>query len=235
MADSNVEPGPPLTEAVDPDLYPDLIRLGGLASAMSDVAQRVDADLGQVGVHSPAGRFNSVLLDSDRGTISVLLGAEKRLFDINIYGEAYPWARGATDDLTAAVQVADAWRRGATLRELAARFPFMTYDSLSEAYEDGDPGATQWRRLLDDRDLEPLQDLLRAAHANDELRALFPFVSHNTLLRFVSDPTDRSGGELWITQEPQGTYRVESTARSGSQRAVDSVDEAIEAALSYLH
>ncbi|GII24278.1 DUF6193 family natural product biosynthesis protein [Planosporangium mesophilum] len=234
MAESDAQPEPALTEVLDPDLYPDLIRQGGLAAAMSDVARRNNIDLGTVGVHSRSGRFNSAMIDSGRGTISVLLGAERRFFDVNIYGKTHPWARGATDDLTATVMVADAWRRGATLTELTGEFPFMSCTELAQAYESGDPVTTQWQRLLEDGDLESIRPLLRAAYANSRIRSLFPVVSHTTLLRLARNPVDRSGDETWITQTSDDAYRVELTRRDRPQRVAGSPGEAIEVALSYL-
>jgi hypothetical protein len=235
MSDDNENPKPSFSEILNHELYPDLIQLGGLASAMADTARRLSIDLGNIRVHSSAGRFNSATVDSGRGTISILLGAEKRLFGVDIYsGKGYPWASGSTDDLAAVVKVADAWRNGATLSELNTQFPFMKYSAMAQAYESGDPVATMWGLLLDDRDLEPIRPLLRAVRSDSRLGWLFPSVSHSTLLRLAKNYADRSEGEIWITQQADGTYRVESPGRSGSQRQVESAEAAVATATSYL-
>jgi len=107
-------------------LYPDLVERGGLAPALADTAARHQLDVGRVTApdHGRA-RFTCAELSSDRGVVCVALGAQARYFmiDLRVSGEVQ--ARGDATDLIQVAQVADAWRAGATLAELTARFRFM--------------------------------------------------------------------------------------------------------------
>ncbi len=65
------------------------------------------------------------------------------------------------------LEVAEAlafWRQGAKLKELSKRFPFMTFDRLSQAHEDGNPVETQWDILIGDDTFLAYRELLLALH-----------------------------------------------------------------------
>ncbi|MEV6151526.1 DUF6193 family natural product biosynthesis protein [Nonomuraea sp. NPDC052129] len=200
---------------------------------MRELAERSDIDLGILDTQPGTGRFSTVDMSSDRGVISVLLGVQRRLFSIAIRDDVHPWASGGTDDLSAVVGVADAWRRGASLRALVDRFPFMSISHLAEAYESGDPVSAQWDSLLGDAEFRHVAPVLLAIHQVDRLRTLFPYVSHGTI-RLALDVMDRSRGEIWIARLRNGRFRVESTTRGESGKETGSMEDAIEAALSYL-
>jgi Family of unknown function (DUF6193) len=219
-------------KVLDASRYPDLVRAGGLPAALREAAARLGVDIGQFEVTSGPAQFDSVITDTGRGRISVLLGADRRLFGLAIFGRGHSLAAGSTSDLDDAVRVIATWCRGTTLRELRERFPFMTYDAMAEAYEAGRLAAAQWDLMLTDPDLVDIRPLLVDAHAHEVLRSMVPMVSHLTLLRLVRDIDVRTKGEVWVALKADGTYVVESTTRPGSRRVVDSVDEAVRVALS---
>jgi hypothetical protein len=115
------------------------------------------------------------------------------------------------------------WRAGAKLAELAGRFPFMGFDRLSQAYEDGDPVETQWDILVGDDTFHPYRPLLLALRADPELRLTFPYFSmwilrlatdcyaaHPDLLFLKPNPEDGDGdGDegylLWSSEAPEHT------------------------------
>ncbi|MFF3403785.1 DUF6193 family natural product biosynthesis protein [Streptomyces sp. NPDC002659] len=232
-SDQASEPAP--SDVLDVALYPDLIRLGGLAAAMIHVARSEGVDLEEI--HTEPGRwghgsFIAAEVRADRGAVSVLLGADERLFSISIANDVHVWMAGGTDDLPSLVGVADAWCGGATLREVHDRFPFMSYTALAQAYEDGDPVATQWERLLSDEIFEKKRPLLRAAHTDDRLRKLFPVISHGSLV-LSRNPRDRASEEFWIVPLAGGAYRVRSTKQGESERVVASMDAAIDCVASW--
>jgi hypothetical protein len=231
-SETNAEPARSPEAVIDAELYPDLLRAGGLAAALREAARAMAIDLGPVRVQSGDGRYTTAMIASSRGTISVLLGAEKRHFSISIYSSTFVWAAGSTGILADVVAVADAWRAGATLGELIRGFPFMHHDEVAASYENNTPIEGQWARLLADPELDGMRELLCSAHARRELAALFPYVSHMTL-RFVADPHVRSGETLSITPTATGTLRVEILGRSETRQEVASVDEAVELAAAY--
>ncbi|MFB9624234.1 DUF6193 family natural product biosynthesis protein [Nonomuraea helvata] len=220
-------------EHLDAEFYPDLIQLGGLASAIRQLARDNGIDLERVDAEPGAGRYITAKIPSNWGRVSVLLGAERRWFSVTIQGNTHVWASGGTEDLLSVVQMADAWRQGLALRGLADRFPFMSYSRLSEAYESGDPVSVQWDHLLGDAEFRQLADVLQAVHRVDRLRMLFPYVSHGTI-RLALDYLERRAGEIWIVPLAGGRFRVESTSSRDARREAGSVDDAIEIALSYL-
>ncbi|MFI1397371.1 DUF6193 family natural product biosynthesis protein [Streptomyces sp. NPDC020681] len=236
MAAEDQEPARPgASDVLDGDLYPDLIRFGGLAAAMSRIAGSDDVALGEIRT-TPGrwghGRFIAADVATDRGAISVRLGVDRRLFSVSIANDVHAWAEGSTDDLAQVVRMAGAWRGGATLRELHDGFPFMSYTALAQAYEAGDPVTVQWERLLSREIFEKERPLLRAAHAEDRLRVLFPVVSHGSLV-LRRDAQDRASEEFWIVPLAGGAFRVRSTKLSGSEREVASMDAAIDCVVSW--
>lgn len=107
-------------------LYPDLVEQGGLAPALADAAARHGLDVGQVTApdHGRA-RFTCAEVSSPQGVVCVGLGSQARYFmiDLRVAGEVL--ARGDATDLLQVAQVAAAWRSGASVADLTARFPFM--------------------------------------------------------------------------------------------------------------
>ncbi|MFI6793021.1 DUF6193 family natural product biosynthesis protein [Nonomuraea sp. NPDC050383] len=233
MTDGMDFPAADPSEYLDAELYPDLTQLGGLASAIRQLARDNCIELEKVDAEPGAARYITAKIPLSRGRISVLLGAERRWFSVTIEGNAHVWASGGTNDLLAVVEMADSWRQGVTLRGLADRFPFMSYSRLSEAYESGDPVSVQWDHLLGDAAFRQQANVLQAVHRADRLRMLFPYVSHGTI-RLALDHLERRAGEIWIAPLADGRFRVESTNSRDSRREVGSVEDAIEIALSYL-
>ncbi|MFC8851092.1 MULTISPECIES: hypothetical protein [unclassified Micromonospora] len=117
-------------------LYPDLVELGGLASALALTATRCQVDVGRISAPEQGrGRFTCAELRSERGTIAVGLGSQARYFMIDISGADGCRADGDTTDLEQVVRIADAWRGGSSLGELRARFAFL--DHVSEPVGEG--------------------------------------------------------------------------------------------------
>ncbi|MFU8851196.1 hypothetical protein ACNAW0_09470 [Micromonospora sp. SL1-18] len=115
-----------VSSAVGVRLYPDLVERGGLAPALVEMAARHQLDLGQVTAPDQGrARFTCAELGSERGVVCVGLGSQARYFmiDLRVSGEVQ--ARGDATDLLQVAQVADAWKAGATLADLTARFRFM--------------------------------------------------------------------------------------------------------------
>ncbi|WP_229403438.1 hypothetical protein [Micromonospora okii] len=108
-------------------LYPDLVEQGGLASALAATAARNQLDVGRLSVPEGArARYTQAEMACDRGAVHVRLGSDARYFMINLAGDGRVVAHGDACDLLPVAQVADAWRGGAPLEELAARFAFLT-------------------------------------------------------------------------------------------------------------
>ncbi|WP_144127659.1 DUF6193 family natural product biosynthesis protein [Catellatospora sichuanensis] len=217
-----------MSNGLNTDLYPDVTEAGDLARAIEKLALLNKIDLGEVTL--PYSSYAPARISAGRGRIGVDLRRDTRLYQIAIAGDSHNWASGETDQLLEVVKVAEAWRRGATLRELNAQFPFMTYTPMAQAYEDGTHVPFQWDRLLNDPDLDRIRPLMRAARAHPQLRELFPTVSHLTLLRLERDPADQSAGQIHIVLTRNGDYRVDYNGED--EQNFPTIDSAIQAAAS---
>lgn len=215
------------------DLYPDVVEMGGLAPALRTAAGRAGVDLGDISAPPWPDPFTTVYLSSSRGSIGVVAEPSERRFDVGFSARGHNWAQGSTADLAEVVGAVHAWREGAKLRELAARFPFMRYDRMAQAYEDGKPVEVRWDDLLSDPELDAIRPLLRAAHAHPRLRPLFPSVSHLTLAWFLRGLPSQADGAVQVLLTPEGGYRVNATWDQ-IERVAGSVDEAVELAASLL-
>lgn len=76
-------------------------------------------------------------------------------------------------------------------------------------------------------DVVRVADAWRRGTGVEELRSLFPYVTHLTVLRLVRDHRDRAAGEIRITVKPDGLL-VQSGDGEGSRR-VTSVEAAVAA------
>jgi hypothetical protein len=217
----------------DPTLYPDVTEYGGLAAALVGAGRTISIDLSAVSAIAGSEQKIAAVLETRRGAVVTVLGADRRCFVVNINGDTHVWATGGTEDLQQVAQVADAWRNGLTLQELHSRFPFMSYDRMAQAYEDGNPIAVRWRELLEDPNYSDVHPLLEAAHSSDKLGQLFPSVSMYTRVRFALDHKDRDAGEILIDETPEGGYSVVATWNQ-VHRTAASIHEAIAEAIALL-
>ncbi|MEV0754585.1 DUF6193 family natural product biosynthesis protein [Streptosporangium sp. NPDC050280] len=220
-------------DALNVNLYPDLVAKGGLALAIKRLSEEIRVDIPHVHTQPNSGRYTSAKVDSNRGVISVLLGVEKRIFSIKIASDTHVWASGGTEDLSKVIKVIFAWQNGSTLKELREEFPFMGYEKLAEAYEQGNPVPVQWDLLLKDRSYTNIGNLLRAVHSREELRTRFPYVSHG-MLRLTESPFSRSPNEIWIAPLSTIGYQVEISGSPESRTECGTLEEAINAAIACL-
>jgi hypothetical protein len=219
-------------DVLDANAYPDLIELGGLAAALREIARRNRIDVGEV-TASKAQPFIAASMRSARGYIGVSIRGGRRCFSVHMGDEGHVWARGGAVELLDVLRVTEMWRAGAKLGELKRHFPFMEYDRIAEAYENGDHVPVMWEILLHDEDLDEIRPLLLAAYDNERLRQLFPSVTMFSLLRFAMVPFDRTAGEVRIAHRRSGIYEVDSSW-SETPRQVETEAEAVEAAVSLL-
>ena len=85
--------------------------------------------------------------------------------------------------------------------------------------------AMVWETLLADPDLARIATLLRAAHADDRLRARMPHVRHFALSFDVdAEPGAEPGAEVCIVPLSNGRYVVEA---AGEATPADDADRAV--------
>ncbi|MFJ6409930.1 DUF6193 family natural product biosynthesis protein [Streptomyces hydrogenans] len=225
-------------------LYPDVAAAGSLAAALRAVA---DGALDDVPLTSPD---DEPLLAASTGSVpprreplrvtaspyarTWSVGADDRILGL-------PVLRGATDDLAQIARAVRAWHDGASPDDVHAAAPFARPTGRFELAEP-DPGLlveSEWSQLRTEAaELNTLwafahRDLVEAAHAAPEFRALYPFTSH-WALRFSSATRpllDVVGPVLWCTGE--GGFKV-ARVMSEDAREFRTAEEAVAAALMLL-
>lgn len=197
-----------------------------LVRRMESVASAQGVDLGELRAVSGGGVGAEA--DTERGRV-VVYPRERETFHVLLCLHlGFTCSEGWTDDLAAVVGVADLWRRGGLLREVHDRFPFMSWDELAQAFEDGDPAPTKWRQLLSSEWHRRDRPLLEAGHAHPDLRMFYPDISHRSLL-LIRKPYDMESGTVKIIPLDDDHYRV--TMWPGEvRREVTSLDEALDIA-----
>ncbi|MFG2127982.1 DUF6193 family natural product biosynthesis protein [Streptomyces sp. NPDC048751] len=197
-----------------------------LVRRMELVASAQGVDLGELRAVSGGGVGAET--DTERGRM-VVYPRERETFHVLLCLHlGFTCSEGWTDDLGAVVGVADLWRRGGLLREVHDRFPFMSWDELAQAFEDGAPAPTKWRQLLSSEWHRRDRPLLEAGHAHPDLRMFYPDISHRSLM-LIRKPYDMESGTVKIVPLDDDHYRV--TMWPGEvRREVTSLDEALDIA-----
>ncbi|MFJ4013415.1 hypothetical protein [Streptomyces sp. NPDC090026] len=181
--------------------YADLVESGGLRSAILAIAGGRQGDLGVPAEEATpsVSPWTTAEFASTRGAMRVNLGYGVRRFAVTLDGHGHVWASGSTSSLSEVVGVLVSWRRGAKLRELVEEFPFMEFDRLSQAYEDGNPVEVQWDIVIGNDAFAVYRELLVTLRASAGLDVLFPYFSHWTL-RLSKDHQDVHAEEILIRQ-----------------------------------
>ncbi|MFE0629003.1 hypothetical protein ACFW3D_18840 [Streptomyces sp. NPDC058864] len=193
--------------------YPDLDTSDGLAEAL----KRGASGLG-LGLEGFVEGFGRAVLATDRGTVSVYVGAEQRFFGIDIHEADIEWASGATDDLGRALRAVAAWQGGAALDDYVAEFPFMKAGTLAHAFMEGRVAEACWEELLASEYPTGGQRLLVRLAPFGELRRFYPEISYGEL-RFTEPPPHQ--GDRVIRVEGDGKeFRVRESGPEGSREYV---------------
>ncbi|MFF8844447.1 DUF6193 family natural product biosynthesis protein [Streptomyces sp. NPDC015127] len=217
--------------AIDSDLYADVLAMGGLAESIESVARSRGVDVGRVAGQGSSGAGQSVgaELESSRGTLHVSLGTESRTFFLGIYERRFVWAEGATEEVDELVDAIAAWRGGMPVDDFAGAFPFMTPGRLARARESGDVTRAQWDWLCTAEVYADERSLVAAFHADGRFHRLFPNLSHG-VLRLSFGNGVQGARELHIEPLGSGAYRVADTDHAEPAEVVASVGEAVAAA-----
>ncbi|MFJ7158842.1 DUF6193 family natural product biosynthesis protein [Streptomyces sp. NPDC101118] len=173
-------------EEPDPGLYPELAAEdGSLVAALRATCHRLGVELPGLGETYPPEGLSShfaAALKTEFGDVRLELRPEHREVAVTISMPLVGVAgSGATASLESAVRIAEAWRAGIPLADMTAQWGFLTVSPEALAHDQGKAVEYEWARV---RALSPGLidlDLVEAAYATPELRALFPMVAHGSL------------------------------------------------------
>ncbi len=227
-----------LREALDPEFYSDIIECGGLARAIEGAAHEYSVNLGAVRPQSKMrlALYRTASVKSNRGRVRIGIILGNRTFSMAFDSARghFVWASGGTGNLVDVVQALDAWRNGCLLADMNRRFPFIQYPRLSLGYENGTPVETAWEILFEGASDSGRNELLATVYADERLRKLFPYFSHETL-RLARNCYDREAGEFSVAWQPDATILVNfSSAHHDMRRTVRAPMEIADAILSML-
>ncbi|MEU9452993.1 hypothetical protein [Streptomyces sp. NPDC048277] len=192
------------------DLYPDVTAAGGLVSAMEKVAQ---LGMGEIWpVPSPAADI--IGIETARGTLSVVLATEERLFRVRVHipgiiwdTPGFTWEIGSTDEFGLLVEAVVAWREGVPFDELAARFTFLELDGFARALDEGEPTSLQWAELLSTEFHRRQWNLLRRLRADEVLGNMFPTITHGAV-RLRGDLFVWGSRQVLVYEPEEDRYEV---------------------------
>jgi uncharacterized protein DUF6193 len=204
-------------------LYPEVAAEGSLAAALQSAAASQGLSLAVVATQSGPLRHATIAsVAPHRKAMFVAAGHFERMWWVS--GSATNsrlMISGTTNNLDELPKVLLGWAEGASLDEIGRAAPFAVLTGRFEVPDNNpvDVIASEWQWMLKDADradwLE-YQALIEAAHAEPELRRLYPFTSHWTL-RFATTPdwsscvrisvavdSPRGGGEYTIREHWNG-------------------------------
>ncbi|WP_406481255.1 DUF6193 family natural product biosynthesis protein [Streptomyces platensis] len=188
-------------------LYPELGRNGTLQSTLQTAVHQAGYGLDVLPERAPGWWRCGARVDGDSRTTNALLGIAERAFIVNFWERGVMMAKGTTTSLDAVVSAIGAWQSGATLARLRSACPFVDYSPLAEAHERGDAVEAQWTSYRHTTARHIDHELIEAAYAQPQLRALFPFHSHRTLnfSRCTGFPYTH---DIPVITPANGSYRV---------------------------
>ncbi|MFE7974267.1 hypothetical protein [Streptomyces shenzhenensis] len=199
-------------------LYSDLDMSDGLAEALKRRAAGLGLTLDGI-----VDGFGQAELATDRGTVSIWVGASERVFGIGIYESRVEWATGATVDIDQALRAAAAWQGGEPLDDYVSEFPFMEPGRLARAFMEGRVAEAQWQDLLDSLYHTGGQRLLVSLASFGELRSFYPEISYGDL-RFTTPPPGQDDRVFRVRRDGPG-FRVEESRTERREYALDTLDE----------
>ncbi|WP_160161662.1 DUF6193 family natural product biosynthesis protein [Embleya hyalina] len=133
-------------------------------------------------------------------------------------------AKGNTTSLEEAATAMVVWQSGADLKDLQAACPFVRYGAMAEAHERGTAVETMWTIYRQTAAGHVDHDLIEAAYAEPQLRALFPFHSHRSLnfsrctgfpythdVPVITPADGKYRVTWWKTRSPQGPADIGET------------------------
>lgn len=154
--------------------YPELAETGGLSGALGRAASPATVEFTDLG--KLPGPLTAVAVRDDRQVV-VGLSVREREFLLTFKDAGTAWARAVTPDIVEVALASESWLTGIGLRELVGRWPFVTADELSLAYQEGNEVEVAWR-LVRQEVTGTWSQLVEEAVARPELVSLFPIYSH---------------------------------------------------------
>lgn len=223
-------------------LYPDVAAHGSLAAALRALADAdgtvLDLTAGSV---DPLCQASAVGVHAHRKSLAVSAHPTERRWTVTAFGENGLLLSGSTDDLGHLPPVIGAWASGASLEVIAATARFDVLSGRPEVVDGtaADVIAAEWEWLLKqarDADWPEHLALVEAAHAEAELRGLYPFTSHWALSFAPAPDAPPDAPQFLSLQAPHGSrfYTAKESRNGPTLAQFDSPEAAVAFAVARL-
>lgn len=200
---------------IDYSQYPDVMTAGGLRNALQDTFDSAGIPLTAQHVESPGWMSTHTVVRAIDRLAYVRMTPGDRAFALDLGIPGLQMAHGLAADLHDVAAAIFTFLNGATLRQLSAAWPFVTFDPIAAAFERSEAEAItyRWHQLLDPttahaRHLHELRDFLVAAAVEPRLHALYPFTSHHDLGFRRSVPHTKGRALAWVRPLGEGRYLI---------------------------
>ncbi|GAA3037636.1 hypothetical protein GCM10020229_56210 [Kitasatospora albolonga] len=223
-------------------LYPDVAAHGSLAAALLALAGGAGTVVElTASAADPLCQASASGGLAHRAELAVSASRFERRWSVTAFGTNGLLLSGSTDELGHLPPVIEAWLAGEPLDVLAARARFDVLSGRPEVVDGtaADLVAAEWAWLLKqakDADWPEYLALVEAAHAEPQLRALYPFTSHWALSFAAGPDTPPDVPPFLSLQAPHGTphYTVKESWNGPTLTQVGSPAEVIAFAVARL-
>lgn len=205
----------PEANSLDYSRYPDVAAAGDLRKALQDTFDSVGIPMTAQHMEAPGWVLTHAVVHAADRQVHVHMTSGGRAFALDLGVPGFQMAHGRTADLREVAAAIATFLNGATLRQLGAAWPFVTFSPFAAAFERGEPDAIayRWQQLLDPttartRQLPDLRDFLVAAIGEPRLHALYPFTSHYDLGFRRSVLHTQSQALAWVRPLGEGRYLI---------------------------
>src|SRR5262245_3038689 len=165
------------------DLYPDLVKHGGLANAIRAAFREIRSSLSASELDKAIRFVAYARVELGDRFSQIYIAAQSRLFLFDFWSRGVNLANGETPDILEMVQAIDKWiGSNCTSAELARDFSCVKVKPDASAYERGEVVELRWRQYLSSlpKHHRELNAFITVAAAEPKLRQLFPYTSLNT-------------------------------------------------------
>lgn len=200
-------------------LYPDLVEAGGLGQALLAALRLIGSDLKPASGELFEGKITYARIEKANRFSQFYTGAKERCFIIDFWRDGVMYANASTPDIHKAAEIVDLWvERECSLDELDAS-SIVELQEDARPYDQGVEVEHRWQTYLASAPSEKpeIEEVLRLAAKQPELRQLFPFTSLFVLCfsRCTGYPFTQDCPA--ISPNMDGTYSVLSANNFGNK------------------
>lgn len=164
-------------------MYPEIKKVGGLASAINLEFEKLHSDL-KVVVNKGYDQLplNYAIVENGNKFSQIYLAAKEKLYLPDFWRDGVCLAHGRIDKISDLARAVDYWlTQNVTTQELAKQFSFVRPNEKAKAFDENKEVDFMWKSLVSEDDSLGLKEIIELASKDECLSKLFPFTSLYTL------------------------------------------------------